>query len=126
MNREKNKDKKSNSNYSLNGRTTGKTLHSILDGTLLTREKFIKYLPFILFLTFLAIIYIGNNYYSEKTIIEVGKIKNELKEYRFQHISTKSKLMFQSKQTEVAKRINPTGIKESRIPPQKIILEEEK
>ncbi|MFC1733107.1 FtsL-like putative cell division protein [candidate division KSB1 bacterium] len=118
-----NREKKTNGKkFSVKAHSPGRALQSILDGTLLTKEKFIKYLPFILFLTFLAIILIANNYYSEKTIIEVGEIKKELKEYRFQHISTKSKLMFHSKQSEVAKRMELTGIKESRIPPYKIIL----
>ena len=119
--RKEKKDK--DSRYKLIGKGSGRTLHSILDGTLLTRDIFVKYLPFILFLTFLALIYIGNNYYAEKMLMHVGKIKKDLKEYRYQHISTKSQLMNQSKQSEVARRLEMTGIKESRIPPYKIIID---
>lgn len=96
--------------------------HNILDGTFLTREKTIKLLPFIFYLTFLAIIYIANTYYAERTVRETENIKVELKELRYEYIATKAELMFQSKQTEVAKNLEEVGLKESTTPPQKIYL----
>ena len=96
--------------------------HNILDGTILTREKSIRMLPFVLYLTFLAILYIGNTYYAEKTVHEIEKIKVELKELRYEYITTKAELMFRSKQTEVAKSLEYSGLKESTKPPQKIYV----
>jgi ABC-type transport system involved in cytochrome bd biosynthesis fused ATPase/permease subunit len=95
----------------------------LLGGTFLTRDKAVSLLPFLFFLTFLAIFYIANTYLAEKTIREIAKVKKEVKEFRYEYITTKSELMFYSKQTQVAKSLESTGIKESTKPPQKIIIE---
>lgn len=99
----------------------GSSLHSVMDGSILTRQKLVKQLPFILYITFLAILYIANSYNAEKTIIEIGKIKHELEELRYEYITTKSNLMFHSKQSEIAGRLSGSGIRESVVPPKKII-----
>ena len=45
---------------------------------------------------------------------------NQLKELRSEYISTKSDLMFASKQSQVAKATEALGLKESIVPPFKI------
>jgi hypothetical protein len=95
---------------------------SFFDGTILTREKVLRTLPFLFFITVLAVIYITNSYYAERTIRNIEKIKNELKELRTEHISVKSEIMFKSKQSEVAAKLIQFGIKESVIPPVKIFI----
>ncbi len=106
--------------------TFPKVLHNILDGTILTREKTIKSFPYLFFLTFLIIIYIANNYYAEKTIIKINKIEKENKELRYKYITVKSKLMFHTKLSEVAKKVKSLGLKESTVPPQKIFINQNK
>jgi hypothetical protein len=86
------------------------------------REQVVKLMPFILFLTFLILIYIGNSYYAERTIRQIDKAKVELKEKRAEFISTSSELMFRTKQSEVAKAIAPEGLKESVEPQKKIMV----
>ena len=98
-------------------------VQSVLDGTILIRGKVVKSLPFIFYVTFLVILYIANQYYSEKKIIEIEKIKKDIKELRSEYISTKSKLMDINRQSEVLKRAELYGIKESLIPPHKIFAE---
>ena len=97
-----------------------KALSSVFSGTFLTNESTLKHVPFILFLAFIAILYIANGYQADDKIREVNKITNELKELRSEYISTKSDLMFVSKQSEVAKAAEPMGIKEPIVPPMKI------
>ncbi len=94
----------------------------VLDGTFLTKENFMKSLPFVFFLTGLAIVYIANSYYAERTIRDIQSINTELKELRSEFITTKSELMFRSKQSEVANSVADLGIEESRMPPKKIII----
>ena len=86
------------------------------------RNQIVHAMPFILFITMLIIGYIGNSYYAERVIREIDKTKNELKEKRAEYISTKSELMFRSKQSEVAARLEPSGIRESTEPPQMLII----
>lgn len=97
-----------------------KGLGSVFSGTFLTNEKTLKHLPFIIFLTFVAILYIANGYYADDKIREVNKISNQLKELRSEYISTKSELMFASKQSEVAKSAEKLGLKQPVVPPTKI------
>jgi hypothetical protein len=100
----------------------GKALHGVLDGSVLTKESFVKILPFIFYLTFLAILFIANTYYAERTVMRIEQTKKELKEFRSEHIATKAELMIKSKQSEVSIRLAPLGIKPTLVPPEKIIV----
>lgn len=97
-----------------------KSFLDIIGGRVLSRNNTRKFLPFLFFLALLAIVYIANTYYAEKKIRETNEIKKELKELRYNYISSKSELMFHSKQSEIVKMLSKTGIKESKEPPQKI------
>ena len=106
------------------GNAAAKGVQSILGGYFLTRKKTAKHLPFLLFLAFLAIIYIGNSYYAEKNIRRIEKLQRELKELRYEYVNTKSQLMQNSRQSKVATSLANKGIKESTVPPNKIFVEE--
>jgi hypothetical protein len=97
-----------------------KALSSVFSGTFLTNEKTLKHVPFLLFLALIAILYIANGYQADDKIRDVNRITNELKELRSEYISTKSDLMFVSKQSEVAKSVETMGLKEPIAPPMKI------
>lgn len=94
---------------------------SLFSGSFLAEEKTLRQLPFIFFLTFLAICYVSNGYYAEQTVRKINKVTNELKELKSEYITSKSELMFISKQSEVAKLSEKMGIKESITPPKKIV-----
>jgi hypothetical protein len=94
--------------------------HDIIIGNVFSKDSFFRAIPYLIYLTVLAIIYISNTYYAEKTFQQIENIKKELKELRFQYISSKSELMFYSKQTEISKRVLAAGLKETKIPPFKI------
>lgn len=96
----------------------------IFDGSLLTRETVVRQLPFVLFITFLIILYIGNRYHAEKVIRETMQLQNELRELRARAISTASELEFISTQTEVAKMVQhrSMGLEEAVDPPVKITV----
>ena len=96
-------------------------LLGVLNGSILTRESILKQIPFILFMAFIAMVYIANSYYAERMIKEINATTNELKELRSEYITTKSDLMHLSKQSEVAKSANKFGLKESTTPPKKIV-----
>lgn len=102
--------------------TVGNFFDILLNGTFLTRQGFLKLVPLILFISLLGIIYIANNYWAIKNYREISALKKELKELRFEHITTKSDFMYKSKQSEVARILDSLGIKESTIPPQKFII----
>ncbi len=88
-----------------------------------TKEMTLKVLPYILFLSGIALVYIANSYYAERTIRDIDRVSKELKTLRTEYITGKSELMFVSKQSEVAKAVAWQGIKESVEAPGKIIVE---
>ena len=96
-----------------------------LNGEILNKERFVSLLPYISFITFLALLIITNTYYAEKTIRTIDKTNNQLKELNAEYISIKSELMFKSKSSEVAKMVLTMGIKESAINPPTIIVVDE-
>jgi hypothetical protein len=96
----------------------------VFDGSVLTRDRVVRQLPFALFITFLIILYIGNRYHAEKLIRETITLQTELKELRARAISTASELEFISRQSEVAKLVERQGLglKEAVKPPVKITV----
>ncbi len=103
----------------------GRSVSGLMDGKIFSRENLASQIPFILYLTFLGVLYIANSYNAEKTIIEIGKTKRQIAELRFAYITTKSDLMFHSKQSEVAVKLSNSGIKESLVPPVKLYIKSE-
>ena len=104
------------------GNAVVKSILGVLDGSFLTRDNVLNNIPFLLFLFGIGIFYIGNSQFVESGIIGMDSINRELKELRSEFISTRSELMFVSKQSEVAKAVEPMGIYESVVPPKKIVI----
>jgi len=100
-----------------------KSLNSVFSGTFLSNEKVLQHIPFVLFLSVIAILYIANGYWADDKIRQVNKLSSRLKELRSEYISTKSDLMFVSKQSEVAKSAEKMGLKEPIAPPMKIVVD---
>lgn len=96
----------------------------LLEGSFLTRERMIRQLPFLVMVTLMGVFYIFNSNYADKLVIQINNTKKELKELRYNYIHTKSKLMQSSRQSELVNRLASQGIKESMVPPRKIIVEE--
>jgi hypothetical protein len=105
--------------------TVVRSVANVVSGSFLSKEVTIKNLPFIFFLSFLAICYIANGYYADDQVRKANQLTNEIKELRTQYIVVKDSLVIKSKQTEVAKALaeKQTGIKESVVPPKKIIVQ---
>ena len=103
------------------------SLKDFINGSLLKSETIVKQLPFIIFLTFLALIYIANRYHAEKKLRNVINLQKEVKELRVEMITTESKLMYLSKQSEVVKLVEKKGLElnEAVEPPTKIIADKE-
>ena len=97
---------------------------SVLSGSFLSGKKVTKQLPFIMSLALLAMFYIANNYNSQKTAIQINKTLKEIEGLRYEYISTKANLMYISKQSEIVKRLQTSGLKEAIVPPDKIFIED--
>lgn len=88
-------------------------------------ESATRALPFLLYLAFLAMVYIANKHLAENNIRLIDKLGKEVKELNFDFKSTKADLAYKTTLTEVAKRVDTLGIKEALDPPQKLTVEED-
>jgi len=77
----------------------------------------------LLYASFLAMAYIWSNYKAENTIRKIDRLQQEVEDLRADVTTLEAEYMFASKQSEVAKKIQPLGIIEIEEPPQKLILE---
>lgn len=87
-----------------------------------SKEAATDMLPFLVFLCVLGMIYIANSHMAVKSIRDIDRLNKEVKELSWEYKSLKSDLMFRSKLTEVAKKVDTLGIKELIEPPKKIIV----
>jgi hypothetical protein len=78
----------------------------------LNYQSVVKQVPFFLFLTVLAVVYIYNGHYADKTIRNINRTEKEVKELKYEYIAVKSEVMFQSKPSELIKAVEPLGLKE--------------
>jgi hypothetical protein len=84
----------------------------------------VRYLPRLLWLTVLIIFYIANNHNANRTIVAIDRTQTEIEELRVGYTTLKAEYMSASKQSEVAKRVEPMGLYESQVPPRKIVLDD--
>ena len=70
-----------------------------------------QYMPKILFVMGLGLLYISNTHYAEKTVRRISNIQAEVEDLRADYTTLKSDLMFASKQSEVARKVKVLGIK---------------
>jgi cell division protein FtsL len=84
----------------------------------------VKYLPKILFIMMLGLLYISNTHHAEKTVRRIDQVQSEVEDLRADYTTLKSDLMFASKQSEVARKVKSMGLIESLNPPTKVVIEE--
>ncbi|MGH2643444.1 MAG: FtsL-like putative cell division protein [Chitinophagaceae bacterium] len=80
-------------------------------------EWVVKNLPFILFLSLIALLYIANGHYAVKNIREINKLSQEVKELNWRYIDAKSDLMSRSKMSEVSQGVSNNGLQVPLTPP---------
>jgi hypothetical protein len=79
---------------------------------LLNYRSVVKQVPFVFFLTCLAVAYIYNGYVADKTIRKINAAEKEVKELEWEFKTKKSEVLFMSKPSELAKALQPLGLKE--------------
>jgi len=84
---------------------------------LISYRWIVRNIPFFLFLSLLAVIYIYNGHNADKTVRNINKVSKQLKELQYEYKTLKSEVMFRSKQSELAKAVAPFGLKELTTPP---------
>jgi hypothetical protein len=99
-------------------------LTKFLTNGFITTDDATRALPFVLYVALIGMIYIANRHLAEKNIRSIDKLSKQVKELSWEYKVTKADLAYKSTITEVAKRADTLGVKESIEPPQKITVKE--
>jgi hypothetical protein len=83
----------------------------------LNYQSIVKQVPFFLFLAALAVCYIYNGHYANKTIRSINRTEKEVKELQYVYKTIKGELIARSKQSELVKAVEPLGLKELTVSP---------
>ena len=74
----------------------------------------LKNLPFIYFSGFLALFYIANAHAAEKKVRQIHKLRDEVKELRWQYMSFKSEFLFSSSPSQLANDVKSLDLGHSK------------
>jgi len=84
---------------------------------MISQAWLIKNIPFFLFLSALAVLYIYNGHHAEKSVKDINKTSRELKNLQYEFKMVKSDWMFMTKQSEVVAAVKAMGLNEISEPP---------
>lgn len=84
----------------------------------------VRFMPQIMFVTFLSVLYIGNRHFAEKKTRNITQLEAEVNDLRADYTTLKADYMFASKQSEVAKMAKKLGLKETDVPPFRVEMSE--
>ena len=98
----------------------GKKVITFLGGSFLVKEKFSKQFPFIVVITVLLMLIIGNTYIAEERTREIAKTSKELSDLHVEYIQLKSSIMQASKQSVLTEKLKGCGLKSSIEPVKRI------
>jgi len=103
----------------------GSFIKELLSGSMITEKIILKNLWYMLLLTLLAAIYIGNRFHAEKITRETARLQREVKDLRAESLSTSADLMYVSRQSVVYRLVRERGLKleEMKAPPYKILVD---
>ncbi len=77
----------------------------------------VKNIPFFLFLSGLAVLYIYNGHYADKLIRKISTSEKNIKELEYEYKTIKSEVIFRSKASELVKAVEPLGLRELKQAP---------
>ncbi len=78
----------------------------------LNYQSLVTQLPFILFLALLAVLYIYNGHYADKTNRQINQISREVQELQYEYVNLKSKVLGRSIRSQLVKAVEPLGLRE--------------
>jgi hypothetical protein len=88
----------------------------------LASEAVLKNLAFVLFLGFLATIYIANTHYAERNVRRIQSLQKEIKDMRWYYMSLLADNMYNSKRSEMIQKASKDGLFPQMERPRKIVV----
>lgn len=85
-------------------------VREFLNGSFLLKGFISKYYKGLLIFIFCSFLYIGNRYACEKQLATIVSLQKELKDVKYEALSTSAELMQMSRQSNVQKTLSEKGI----------------
>lgn len=98
----------------------GRLVVQILNGEFLSKDWFIKNLPFTFYIGFLLVVLIGWGYYGETMTKKEVQMQEELSELNSEYFTLSSEYITIRGRQQIKDRLAGTGLEESRTTPKKI------
>ena len=98
--------------------TSGYTLHKILGGDFLTAAAIRKQLGVIILVAFLTMIYISNRYSCQQDLLEIDRLKTELKDAKYKALASSSELTEMCRESNVLEMLKNNEDSVLQIPTQ--------
>ena len=89
-------------------------------------KDFFKYrwitsnLAFFLFIAFIGVLYIANGHTSDRTIRDISRLENEIKELQYEYKTVKSEVMLKSEESQIIKAVEKSGLKTNKELPVRV------
>ena len=100
-------------------------MKELLSGSIVTEKIILRNLGYLLLLTLLGAVYIGNRFHAEKITRETTRLQRDVKDLRAESLSTSAELMFISRQSEIYRLVKEKGLdlEELKTPPYRLLVE---
>lgn len=82
----------------------------VVGGTILTEDFFLKNTRFLLVLFILMVLYISNRYSCISKMAEIESLRHELKDAKYESLTTASQLIGVSRQAQVESLLKKNGV----------------
>ncbi len=103
--------------------TTGEAVKKLSGHSLVNYTWIIKHLTFLMFLALLAVIYIANGHWADKTIRDINVTAKQVKDMEYEYKNLKSLEMYRTRESQVTQAAAALGLKPSTVPPVKLITD---
>jgi len=100
----------------------GRSFSELLKGKFLVSDDAFKNWRYIIVISVLAIIMIASSHSADRKVYEIAKLNEKVKELRSLMFEGRAKLMKIKMESNIIKSVKHKGIRNSEIPPQKIIV----
>jgi Bacteriodetes cell division protein (FtsL-like) len=101
-------------------RSGGRMVVQIMNGEFLSRDWFIRNLPFTFYIGLLLVVLIGWGYYGDATTRKEIQLQEQMSELNSEYFTLSSEYISKRGRTQIKKRLQGSGLQESRVSPRKI------
>jgi hypothetical protein len=97
-----------------------KSFRNFFAGTYLGEEIMIGFIPYVLFLGILAMIYISNIYKTEENEWKTIMLKREIEELKSEHVNSVTRNLDSGQRSSVSEKVKRSGLELPKEPPYQI------